>query len=130
MKYILSILKETSHFTVSFEEAGALFNEMAAVLVVVWVVVVVVVVVMVVMFNFLVPLWHHLEILGAPLQEGIDGSKSITIDSVFFVPESCVDVYTPKPNTHTRSKPLSMYVYLGWECISRCDTQCDISFVK
>jgi len=67
----------------------------------------------------------------APFQvEGIDGSQLITLQSVFFVPESCVDVYAPTPNTRTRSKPLSVYVYLAWECISRCDTRCDISFVK
>ena len=66
----------------------------------------------------------------APFQEGIDGSQLITLQSVFFVPESCLDVYTPTPNTRTRSKPLSVYVYLASECISRCDTRCDISFVK
>ena len=66
----------------------------------------------------------------APFQEGIDGSQLITLQSVFFVPESCLDVYTPTPNTRTRSKPLSVYVYLASECISRCDTPCDISFVK
>ena len=30
VKYFLSILKETSHLTVLFEESGALFDEMAA----------------------------------------------------------------------------------------------------
>ncbi len=54
-----------------------------------------------------------MAILGAPFQEGIKVSQLITLQSVFFVPESCVDVYTPTPNTRTRSKALSVYVYLA-----------------